>query len=92
MYPIWKFGVGNLGLEGDIRALLYLQCMWDAHKSKIRQNFFFFFFDGWIELVELHWKKYTSNFKTDLKKNLRWVAILGLFSLIFANNVNLDPS
>jgi hypothetical protein len=34
--------------------------MWDApHNPKFHHDFF----DGWIELIELHKKKYVSNLK-----------------------------
>ncbi len=53
---------------------------------KISAEFFSFFCDGWIELVELHKKKYVSNLKnmSDGSPNF------GSISLILENNSSLD--
>jgi hypothetical protein len=66
-------------LSKDIRFLMYLHCMLCVHNSKLQKNSFFFFHDGWIELVELHKKKYVSN----LKKVFYESQNFGLTPLIF---------
>jgi hypothetical protein len=44
-------------LDGDIQFFRYLPRMIDVHNRKFYSNSCFFFRDGWIELVKLHYKK-----------------------------------
>jgi len=53
---------------------------------KISEEFFFFFCDHWIELVELHKKKHVSNFKNIFDESQNF----GCIPLIFENNGILD--
>ncbi len=68
--------------ERDIRILKYLHNRYDTDSAKFRPNLFYFFYDGWIELVELHKKKYVSDFQTKVKKNFMKVRFLDLILLI----------
>jgi hypothetical protein len=53
----------------------------------ISSEFFFFFCDGWIELIELHKKKCVSN----LKKIFNESQSFGSISHMFENNGIIDP-
>jgi hypothetical protein len=53
-----------------------------VHNSKLQKNSYFFFHDGWIELVELHKKKYVSNLKQVFYESQNF----GFTPLIFVNN------
>jgi len=56
-------------------------------QSKISSEFCFFFFcDGWIELIDLHKKKHVSNLKKILHESQSFESI----SPIFENNGIID--